>query len=52
MDTSQSTKQWAPGDFAHVPFSLYSDPGIFDREMERIFSGAGWAYVGSSASRS
>lgn len=49
MNTRQSTEQWASGDFAHVPFSLYSDPEIFDREMERIFGGASWAYVGLAA---
>ena len=49
MDTTQAMKQWASGDFAHVPFVLYSDPEIFDLEMDRIFGGASWAYVGLAA---
>jgi salicylate 5-hydroxylase large subunit len=32
-----------------VPYGIYTDPAIFQREMERIFGGAGWAYVGIEA---
>jgi salicylate 5-hydroxylase large subunit len=40
---------WPQGDVTRVPYRLYTDPAIFDREMERIFCGRSWAYVGLEA---
>ena len=37
---------WPEGDVTRVPYAVYTDPEIFQREMERIFAGDGWAYVG------
>jgi len=37
---------WPEGDVTRVPYAVYTDPDIFQREMERIFAGDGWAYVG------
>src|SRR5262245_57214551 len=40
---------WEAGDVTRVPYVLYKDPAIFDREMDRLFCGQSWAYVGLSA---
>jgi salicylate 5-hydroxylase large subunit len=32
-----------------IPYSLYSDPAIYEREQERIFRGHAWNYVGLEA---
>jgi salicylate 5-hydroxylase large subunit len=40
---------WPQGDVTHVPFALYTDPAIFEREMRRIFCGRSWCYVGLEA---
>ncbi len=37
---------WEKGDVSHVPFSIYSDPVVFKQEMDRIFCGSSWCYVG------
>ena len=37
---------WPEGGNTRIPYQIYSDPAIFRMEMDRIFSGAGWAYVG------
>jgi len=37
---------WPSGDVTRVPYRLYTDAGIFEREMSRIFHGKTWAYVG------
>ncbi len=41
----QQEIQWEEG-VTRVPYQLYTDPGIFEKEMALIFRGAGWAYVG------
>ena len=37
---------WPRDDYSRVPFRLYHDRDIFDREMERIFRGPAWAFLG------
>ena len=33
---------WPRNDYSRVPFRLYHDRDIFEREMERIFRGPAW----------
>ncbi len=39
-------KPWPPHEYSRVPYWLYTDEAVFAREMERIFCGRSWAYVG------
>jgi len=38
--------RWPQDDLTQIPYLLYTDSQVFEREMERIFCGPGWAYVG------
>ena len=40
---------WPRNDYSRVPYSLYHDPAIFDRERELIFGGRTWCYLGLDA---
>lgn len=40
---------WSAEGYSHVPYWLYTDPAIFEREMARIFCGPNWSFVGFSA---
>lgn len=40
---------WPPGDVTEVPYAVYTDAGVFEAEMARIFCGPSWAYVGLEA---
>jgi len=50
--TSMSTSlglDWPRADTTHVPYRVFTDPGLFDLEQERIFRGPTWSYVGLEA---
>lgn len=38
-------RRW-PGDDRSIPAWVYSDPDVFEREMETFFFGPAWSYVG------
>jgi salicylate 5-hydroxylase large subunit len=40
---------WDDGDLTRVPLWVYSDQEIYRRELERLFYGPEWAFVGLSA---
>ncbi len=42
------SNDWPEGDYAHIPYRLYTDPDIFTAEMQRIFFGEAWSYAGLS----
>lgn len=37
---------WPTGNLTQIPYWLYTDQDVFTREMQRIFCGRSWAYVG------
>lgn len=45
-NTTAPLLDWPQGDVTRIPFALYTSAQIFAREMERIFFGRSWAYVG------
>lgn len=46
MDTSTINRHWPEEGFTRVPNWVYTDPGIFQREMDELFAGDTWHYVG------
>jgi salicylate 5-hydroxylase large subunit len=40
---------WAPGDLTSVPFEIFTNPAVYDREQTAIFQGPFWSYVGLEA---
>jgi anthranilate 1,2-dioxygenase large subunit len=40
---------WPDNDFTRIPDWVYTDLGIYQREVERIFHGRTWNYVGLAA---
>src|SRR4051794_8427031 len=41
-----ATRAWPREGFTRVPAWVYSDPELFEREMETFFYGPSWCYVG------
>jgi salicylate 5-hydroxylase large subunit len=44
-DAAIKGRSWPEAGCSRVPNWVYTDPGIFAREQQRIFEGAGWLYV-------
>src|SRR5258708_4645494 len=43
------TVDWPTDDYSRIPFALYHDDDIYEQEMERIFRGPVWNYLGLEA---
>jgi salicylate 5-hydroxylase large subunit len=46
MDASKSPRAWPGPAASRVPFWAYTDAQLYQRELDRIFYGAHWCYVG------
>ncbi|MBM3509275.1 MAG: Rieske 2Fe-2S domain-containing protein [Alphaproteobacteria bacterium] len=46
---NEPTVRFARADYSRVPYGIYHDPAIFEAEMERIFRGPTWLFVGLEA---
>jgi len=41
--------QWPSEDGTRVPYRVFTDPEVFEREQERIFRGPYWSFLGLEA---
>ena len=41
-----SERRWPEGGPSRVPYWAYTDPEVYQRELDRVFCGESWAYVG------
>jgi salicylate 5-hydroxylase large subunit len=46
MNAPQTLSRWSGGGSSRVPFWAYTDPQLYQRELEKVFHGAHWCYVG------
>lgn len=49
MNAPETLSRWAGTGSSRVPFWAYTDPALYRRELERIFYGPHWCYVGLEA---
>ncbi len=47
IETSKA-RRWPDEGFTRIPYWVYAEQDVFDREMERLFWGANWSFVGFS----
>jgi salicylate 5-hydroxylase large subunit len=46
MNAPESLSRWRQAGSSRVPFWAYTDPQLYARELEKIFYGPHWCYVG------
>ncbi len=45
MDQVPGVRHWPADKLTRVPYWLFSDPEVFEREQQRIYQGASWNYL-------
>jgi anthranilate 1,2-dioxygenase large subunit len=45
LHAESTVARWPTEGWTRVPFWVYTDPALFQREMERFFYGPAWSYV-------
>ena len=43
---SSSVAAWQQGNFSRIPYALYTDANLHQRELQTLFYGKHWSYVG------
>ena len=46
MNAPQALVRWHDSGTSRIPFWAYTDPALYQRELERLFYGPHWCYVG------
>ena len=46
MNSPQTLSRWSQPGSSRVPFWAYTDEQLYQRELEKIFYGPHWSYVG------
>ncbi len=41
--------KWTRQDYSRVPFAVFHDPELYQREMQRVFGGPAWQFLGFAA---
>ena len=49
MSASSAPLHWPAGDTSRIPFAVYTDEQLHQRELERFFYQGHWCYVGLEA---
>ncbi len=49
MNAPDTLSRWATPGSSRVPFWAYTDAQLYQRELDKIFYGAHWCYVGLEA---
>jgi salicylate 5-hydroxylase large subunit len=46
MNIQEQPIAWTPGNYSRVPYSVYTDASLHQRELQTLFYGKHWSYVG------